>query len=103
MRRFPLFKFSKQLEKELKQTIGKIKHKESVGSLNRMKYDLSKSIEKDNITNNVHTTAKLDTDFQKFIKGFNAQNPNVFDYSDYKNNPLIADYNRKLRYNHKPK
>lgn len=99
MRKLPVFRFSKQLEKELKETIGKIKHKETIGSVHKTKYDLSKSIEKDNFANNVNTTAKLDTDFQKFIKGFNTNNPNIFDYSDYKNNPLLSDYNRKLRYN----
>ena len=97
MRKLPLFRFSKQLEKELKQTIGKIKHKETVGNVLKSKFDLSKSIEKDNFGNNVNTTAKLDVDFQKFITKFNTNNPNVFDYSDYRNNPLITDHNRKLR------
>lgn len=97
MRKLPLFRFSKQLEKELRETIGKIKYKETVGTLKKTQHDLSKSIAKDNFANNVNTTAKLDADFQRFVKGFSSDSPNVFDYSNYKDNPLISDYNRKMK------
>ena len=97
MRKLPSFRFSKQLEKDLRETIGKVKYKETVGGISKSKHDISRSIERNNFVGDVHTTAKLDADFQKFIKGFNTSNPNVFDYSDYKNNPLITDYNRKLK------
>ena len=97
MRKIPLFRSSKQIEKELRASLNSIKHKEPLSSLNKTKFDISKSIEKDNFANSINTTAKLDTDFQRFVKGFTSgANPNVIDYSNYANNPMLADNNRRL-------
>ena len=90
--------FSKALEKELKASMAKIKHKETVGSLGKVQDKISKSLKQGNFIFNMNKATKMSTDFQKFMKDF-SDNPEkrIFDYSDYANNPVISDHNRRLK------
>ena len=63
-----------------------------------MQEQLKKNMKHGNFVPNVNRAVKMSTDFQKFMKDFSDnKDQQIFDYSDFANNPILTDHNRRLK------